>query len=112
MTLFLWVTIKICRTTRSIFALTLQAFTPLLAITLIYLALEKNFKGWIGLIFGFFVASIPIQSWLFAMQYLKSYLYTCVGGDSQVYKIHTVVKYIVTITYAVVLIYFDWRFQP
>ncbi len=46
-----------------------------------------------------------MQSWLFAMQYLKSYLYTCNGGDSPVYKIHTGVKYTVIVAYAAVMIY-------
>jgi hypothetical protein len=47
-----------------------------------------------------------MQSWLFAMQYLKSYLYTCTGADSVKYKIHTVIKYTVIVFYAAVVIYF------
>jgi hypothetical protein len=101
---WLWVTIKICRTTRSVFALTLVSFTPLVAIAFIYLAVKQYFHGWIGIICKCFVASVPMQSWLFAMQYLKSYLYTCKGGNSRVYKIHTAVKYAVIVAYAAVLI--------
>ncbi len=52
-----------------------------------------------------------MQSWLFAMQYFKSYLYTCAGADSVKYKIHTVIKYTVIVAYAAVLIYFEWRFK-
>jgi hypothetical protein len=55
---------------------------------------------------------MPMQSWLFAMQYLKSYLYTCAGPDSVVYKIHTIVKYLVIVGYAAVLIYFKWCEKP
>jgi hypothetical protein len=53
-----------------------------------------------------------MQSWLFAMQYFKSYLYTCAGADSVKYKIHTVIKYTVIVAYAAVLIYFEWRLLP
>ncbi len=42
------------------------------------------------------------------MQYLKSYLYTCAGEDSVVYKIHTIVNYSVNVGYAAVMIYFKW----
>ena len=52
-----------------------------------------------------------MQSWLFAMQYLKSYLYTCAGADSVKYKIHTVIKYTVIVAYAAVLIYLEWRYE-
>ena len=55
---------------------------------------------------------MPMQSWLFGMQYLKSYFYTCVGADSVVYKIHTIVKYLVIVGYAAVLIYFKWHEKP
>ena len=101
---WLWVTIKICRTTRSVFALTLVSFTPLVAIAFIYIAVNKYYHRWMGIICGCFIASVPIQSWLFAMQYLKSYLYTFKGGDSLVYKIHTAVKFTVIVAYAAVLI--------
>jgi hypothetical protein len=43
------------------------------------------------------------------MQYLKSYLYTCAGADSAVYKIHKIVKYFVIVEYATVMIYFRWN---
>ncbi len=110
MTLFIWVTIKICITTRSVFALTLLLFNLLFAIALIFYAVVNfwfNKRVWI--IFECFVASVPIQSWLFAMQYFKSYLYTCAGADSVKYKIHSVVKYTVIFSYATVLIYFRSR---
>ncbi len=112
MTEWLWVIIKVCRATRSLFALTLLSFTPLLATALTSLAIETYFEGWIGLICKGFVASVPIQSWLFAMQYLKSYLFTCAGGDSVIYKIHTLIKYTVIVAYSAVMIYFKWRSQP
>ncbi len=108
MTLFLFVTIKVWRTTRSVFALTLLSFTPLYASALIYEAIDINNK-WGYLICGSFVDLLPIQSWLFAMQYLKSYLYTCAGADSAVYKIHKIVKYFVIVEYATVMIYFRWN---
>ncbi len=111
MTLFLSVTIKICKTTRSVFALTLLSFTPLLAIALTYLAVETSFDHWLGLICACFVASVPIQSWLFAMQYLKSYLYTCVGAKSVVYKIHTFAKYFGVLFYVTLLIILRWKEQ-
>ncbi len=110
MTLFIWVTIKICKTTRSLFALTLLSFTPLFATALIYFAINTWYDEiWVRLICECFVASVPIQSWLFAMQYLKSYLYTCMSGDSLVYKIHTVVKYLIIATYITVLVYLKWQ---
>ncbi len=111
MTLFLFVTIKVCRTTRSVFALTLLSFTPLFATALIYKAINY-YNKWVGLICGSFVELLPIQSWLFAMQYLKSYLYTCAGADSAVYKIHTIVKYLVIVGYSAVIIYFRWYKKP
>lgn len=42
------------------------------------------------------------------MQYLKSYLYTFVGPDSIVYKVHTFVKYFVIAAYIALLAYFKW----
>ena len=46
------------------------------------------------------------------MQYLKSYLYTFVGGDSIIYKIHTLFKYIGIVAYAIIMIYFKWQEKP
>ncbi len=110
--MFVWVTIKICRTTRSVFALTLLSFTPLLAITLIYYAVANFwFNKWVRFICQCFTASLPMQSWFFAMQYFKSYLYTCASADSIKYKIHTVVKYTIIVAYVAVLIYFTSRVQ-
>ena len=106
---WLFVTIKVCRATRSIFALTLLSFTPVLAIALTYLAVEyyfMKFELWGGIICETFVASMPIQSWIFAMQYFKSYLYTCVSGGSVVYTITAIVKYTVIVIYAAVMISF------
>jgi hypothetical protein len=105
------VTIKIFKTTRSVFALTLLSFTPLLAIALTYLAVKINFYGWLGFMCACFVASVPIQSWLFAMQYLKSYLYTFVSAKSVVYKIHTFVKYFGVLFYVSLLICLRWKEQ-
>jgi hypothetical protein len=59
MTLFLFVTIKVWRTTRSVFALTLLSFTPLYASALIYEAIDINNK-WGYLICGSFVDLLPI----------------------------------------------------
>ncbi len=117
-----WVTLKVCRTTRSPFALTLLSFTPFFAIALIYFAIIpinlitfstlsfKDYQGlwycWSAFICLSFMALMPMQSWLFGMQYLKSYLYTFVGPDSIVYKIHTFVKYFVILTYIALLTYF------
>ena len=108
---WLYVTIKVCKTTRSVFALTLLSFTPLLAIDLAFLAVVKLSHGWMRIICNCLISSLPMQSWLFGMQYLKSYLYTYAGGDSIVYKIHTGVKYTVIVAYAIAIIYFGWRAQ-
>ena len=111
LTEWLWVTLKVCRTTRSVFALTLLSFTLLLATALIYFAKFDTiwYSNWVSLIFKCFTASVTVQSWLFAMQYLQSYLYTCKGGESIAYKIHTVVKFAVIFFYAAAIIYFKWR---
>jgi hypothetical protein len=55
-----------------------------------------------------FLAVMPIQSWLFGMQYLKSYLFTFLNSDSLVYKIHTFMKYFVIAAYLALLAYFKW----
>ncbi len=103
-TLFVLVTIKVCRTTRSVFALTLLSFTLILALALIYWSFVLSDA--ISVFSEPLFASVPIQSWLFAMQYLKSYLYTCASADSPKYKIHTIIKYSVIVAYAAALIYF------
>jgi hypothetical protein len=108
MTLFIWVTIKICRSTRSSFALTLLSFTFLFAIACICFVIPWDYR-WKVLICECLISSAPMQSWLFAMQYFKSYLYTCAGADSVKYKIHTLVKYTVIVAYTAVIIYFWWR---
>ena len=108
MTEWLWVTIKVCKTTRSVFALTLLSFTLLLTTSFIYMAIGV-YNFWLSLICGFFFGSLAMQSWLFAMQYLKSYLYTFVNANSVVYKIHTFIKYFLIGTYTTIMIYFRCR---
>ena len=110
MTLFIWVTIKICRTTRSSFALTLLSFTFLFAIACICFVIPWDYR-WKLLICECLITSAPMQSWLFAMQYFKSYMYTCTDADSIKYKIHTVIKYTVIVAYTAVLIYLNRRAQ-
>ncbi len=103
-----WVIIKVCRTTRSVFALTLLSFTLLLAIGLTYLSVEEYFTGWMGKICESFVALVPIQSWLFAMRYFKSYLITIADANSKFYVIHARVMYAGILVYAAALIYLEW----
>ncbi len=110
--MYIFVTIKICKTTHSVFALTLLSFTPLLAVALIVFAVANFwYNKWVWFICEIFVESLPIQSWLFAMQYFKSYLYTCAIENSLKYKIQSIIKKTVIITYATVLIYLKSREQ-
>ncbi len=51
---------------------------------------------------------MPIQSWLFAMRYFKSYLITIADANSKFYVIHAIVMYAGILVYAAALIYLEW----
>jgi hypothetical protein len=114
------VMLKVCRTSKSVFAITLLQFTLGFALYLMYTAFwyvldyykfQKYFNTWLRMFFGSLKIVLPVQSWLFAMKYLKSYLFVEYNISSQVFKIHMWVTWIVIVLYLTTFVLLRWRVE-
>ena len=82
---FIYTVIKICKGSKSKFALSLMPFTLLYAG---FLVISLYVFGLIQLISVGTNALVALQSWIFAMNYLRSYLTATKEPSSSVFRTH------------------------